>query len=120
MGDGERGGMKDASNSKLARRRARADWRPPEPTSSPGLWIDIDRETCTGCRLCILACPTNCFDFDADVSLAYVTRLDACIVCRVCEEVCRPDSIKVLLTRRHGELSGKGRGIDTGKEGVLP
>ena len=61
------------------------------------LEIVIDKELCTGCGYCALACPTNCIDLDYDTMKAYVTNISECIVCRTCEAECPKQIIKVNL-----------------------
>ena len=79
------------------RRPDRSGWKPPPYVSSPALEIDIDKDACTGCDLCVIACPTDCLELDTEVQVAYVVRLDACIICYSCEEVCKPDCLHVHL-----------------------
>ncbi|MDP6088304.1 MAG: ferredoxin family protein [Nitrospinota bacterium] len=83
--------------AKTKRRPDRSAWEPPPFINSPGISIEIEKEACTGCDLCVLACPTDCLDLDTDVQVAYLLRLDDCILCYSCEESCKPDCIRVLL-----------------------
>ncbi len=81
----------------LKRKPDRSAWEPPPFIPSPALSLEIDKEACTGCDLCVLACPTDCLELDTDVKVAYILRLDACILCYSCEEVCKPDCLHVHL-----------------------
>jgi len=101
--------MSSTNVKRLGRRVDRSNWEPPPFISSPGLSIVIDKKLCTGCDFCILACPTDCLELDTDVMVAYVLRLDACILCYSCEDVCKPDCIHVLLDKNGGD----------GEEGAL-
>ena len=88
---------------KKNRRTDHSQWETPAFAPSPGLDIVVDKDSCTGCNLCVLACPTDCLELDTDAKLAYVVRLDTCIVCYSCEHVCRPDCIDVQLEDKRGE-----------------
>ena len=61
------------------------------------LEIVIDRDKCSGCAFCVLACPQKVFEFDYETSKAYVAELNECIVCRNCEEQCPKNIIQVRL-----------------------
>lgn len=95
--------MTISSHRKLEQQAKREQWQAPPPIASPGLSIDITNAECTGCNLCVLACPTGVLALEENIKLAYVVRLDTCIVCRSCEVVCKPDCIHVKLESETNE-----------------
>ena len=55
--------------------------------------VVIDRELCTGCKLCIHACPQSVLKSVPDASriegvVAVVFNPSLCTACRQCEDVC--------------------------------
>jgi len=64
-------------------------------TMAENIKIDIDRELCTGCGICIRFCPKDVLGESDDLNkygnhYAEVIALDECIACRRCELYC-PD-----------------------------
>ena len=63
--------------------------------------VDIDRERCKGCNLCVVACPCKVLDLEVkDVNdrgyhYAVDTTPDACIGCAACATVCPDGCITV-------------------------
>ncbi|MCL1819786.1 MAG: RnfABCDGE type electron transport complex subunit B [Oscillospiraceae bacterium] len=68
----------------------------------------VDSEKCTGCTLCIEACPNNIIamsPYEADVQICCVSTDKGgllrkiceigCVGCRMCEKVCKHDAIHV-------------------------
>lgn len=58
--------------------------------------IVVNTDTCKGCSLCVVACPTNVIELSDQVNgkgyhFAYMERPDACTGCMNCGLVC-PDS----------------------------
>jgi len=63
--------------------------------------VEIDRELCKGCLLCIRACPVKALEADteANASGSYpskVARDNTCIACGNCYEVCPDVCIRVF------------------------
>jgi len=63
--------------------------------------VEIDRELCKGCLLCIRACPVKALGIDTEpnASGSYpskVARDDTCIACGNCYEVCPDVCIRVF------------------------
>lgn len=59
--------------------------------------IEVDKEKCKGCSLCVVACPTDVIQLAKQVNgkgynYAYMENPDACIGCSNCSLVC-PDSV---------------------------
>ena len=57
--------------------------------------VEIDRELCKGCLLCIRACPTEVLEADTEPNTtgsypSKPVRMEKCIACGNCYEVC-PD-----------------------------
>jgi NAD-dependent dihydropyrimidine dehydrogenase PreA subunit len=55
--------------------------------------ISIDPATCTGCGLCILACPADVIRMDPARGVAAVIYGADCQVCYLCEDDCPTHSI---------------------------
>ena len=59
--------------------------------------IDVDKEKCKGCSVCITACPTHVIQLTKQVNgkgynYAHMEKPEACIGCANCAMVC-PDSV---------------------------
>jgi 2-oxoglutarate ferredoxin oxidoreductase subunit delta len=66
--------------------------------------VVIDRDLCTGCELCIYACPQSVLRGIPDVHrlegrVAVVYNPALCTACRQCEDVCPDFCITVLAGR---------------------
>jgi NADH-quinone oxidoreductase subunit F len=61
---------------------------------APLTTFDIDKEACTGCRVCAKNCPTDAIE--GEKKKAHLIVQDKCIRCGVCRDVCKYDSVVVL------------------------
>jgi len=62
--------------------------------------IEIDRELCKGCMLCVRACPVKILEADTEMNSqgvypSRVVQADKCIACGNCYEVCPDVCIEV-------------------------
>ena len=53
----------------------------------------VDAERCTGCNICVHACPTNVFD--ATETIPVIARQEDCQTCFMCEAWCPEDALYV-------------------------
>lgn len=51
----------------------------------------IDKETCTGCGICVDECPVDAIAMDVEQA---VIDMANCIRCGVCHSICPQDSVK--------------------------
>ena len=63
--------------------------------------VEIDRELCKGCLLCIRACPTRVLEVDKEPNSSgsypsKVIQAEKCIACGNCYEVCPDVCIKIF------------------------
>ena len=56
--------------------------------------INIDQDNCDGCEECVLSCPSEVLEIIDGKAVA--VRVEDCVVCRTCEEICPKGAIKVL------------------------
>ena len=80
------------ANNGVARPSARTPLPPP---------VIIDNKICTGCQLCVNACPQSVLKMIADMSrieglVAIVYNPSLCTACRQCEDVCPDFCITVI------------------------
>jgi ferredoxin len=54
---------------------------------------EIDKEKCTGCRLCAKQCPVDAISGEA--KQVHVIDQTLCVKCGVCADACRFDAVKV-------------------------
>ena len=62
--------------------------------------VEIDRELCKGCHLCIRACPQKILEADTELNSsgsrpAKAVFVEKCIACGNCYEVCPDVCIRV-------------------------
>lgn len=57
--------------------------------------VSIDTSTCTGCGLCVLACPVDVIRLDPPSAKARVVYPKDCQVCYLCEDDCPTHSISL-------------------------
>ena len=65
--------------------------------------IDINREWCKGCGICVTFCPTQVLELDAD-NKSVVKRLEDCTACMMCELRC-PDLAIEVQTKKEPSKS---------------
>jgi 2-oxoglutarate ferredoxin oxidoreductase subunit delta len=70
--------------------------------------IEIDRELCKGCYLCVRACPVKVLEVDREPNSAgtypsIAAHIEKCIACGNCFEVC-PD-VCIRVWELEGEAS---------------
>ena len=63
--------------------------------------IEIDRELCKGCDLCIRACPVKILEIDKEPNSSgsypsKVIDMEKCIACGNCYEVCPDVCIRIF------------------------
>jgi NAD-dependent dihydropyrimidine dehydrogenase PreA subunit len=56
--------------------------------------LRLDRDACTGCRMCTIVCPHGVLAMDAD-KRASIIDLDACMECGACVTNCAPGALCV-------------------------
>lgn len=64
----------------------------------------IDEKTCTGCGICVAACPTHALS-QVD-NKARLTHPDLCTYCTICEGICPVEAIELPFIVVFSEPSG--------------
>lgn len=73
----------------------------------------ISATRCTGCNICVTACPTNVFDA-VEGGIPVIARQDDCQTCFMCEVWCPEDALFVdpdadrITGRTEAELEARG------------
>jgi NAD-dependent dihydropyrimidine dehydrogenase PreA subunit len=55
--------------------------------------IDVDEQACVSCEMCVEACPTNVYRFDAGKGAPEVQKPLECFGCLACARICPADAI---------------------------
>ncbi len=77
---------------------------PPAPGIEAAGPLDIARDRCKGCELCVSVCPKHVLELDPTLVNALghhpvrITDQDACTSCALCVRVC-PDSVFTVYAR---------------------
>ncbi|CDN30116.1 putative 2-oxoglutarate oxidoreductase, delta subunit [Mucinivorans hirudinis] len=66
--------------------------------------IEVEKEICKGCGVCVSICPTKAIDLNAKVNskgyhYCFMVNEDACIGCAACGMVC-PDSVITVFKEK--------------------
>jgi L-aspartate semialdehyde sulfurtransferase ferredoxin len=73
--------------------------------------IALNRESCTGCQLCVVVCPSGCFGMDWEGRKAIVVDEIECIACLNCEDICKPDALEIQIDERPFPIDGPPLGM---------
>lgn len=57
--------------------------------------IEVDEQACTGCRMCVRACPAKALEMDGLKNVRMIGDFAACIGCGDCIAICKPDAIEL-------------------------
>ena len=60
----------------------------------------IDIDICTGCKVCVDACPLDVIRFDESKGVPYSAYPEHCDFCLACETTCPVNCIYVTPTRQ--------------------
>ena len=63
--------------------------------------ITVEKEKCTGCSLCVTACPFAAIEMEN----GYPVILDECRLCGACVEACPEDAITIKETEKEADVS---------------
>ena len=58
--------------------------------------INIDEDTCTGCKMCVSACFADVLRWDDEKEKPVVAYLEDCVWCLACESACPVNAIDVV------------------------
>lgn len=64
--------------------------------------LKIDKETCTGCGICVDECPYDALTLKDNVA---VVDMDKCTLCGVCVDVCPVDAIEIEAASSYGKVN---------------
>ena len=66
-----------------------------------GNWIEVDKDRCKGCEICVDACPEDILELGSAINVKgyhYAVQVDAerCTACRLCAISCPEVAITVF------------------------
>ncbi len=61
----------------------------------------LDQEICTGCRICVDACPEDVLYMDESKKKASIRYPEDCVACFACEFFCPVECIQVTKDRAY-------------------
>jgi len=68
--------------------------------------VNINKERCKGCNLCVISCPTECLALNTSdtnvygLHYAYLAEPEKCIACQNCAVICPDAAIEVYKERK--------------------
>ncbi|MBL4794039.1 MAG: 4Fe-4S binding protein [Pseudomonadales bacterium] len=74
--------------------------------------VEIDNDGCTGCELCVLACPAAALEMSGPKSVRMIGEDAPCIACGDCVPVCHP---RVVTISKFLEYDGLYKYVDRGE-----
>jgi 2-oxoglutarate ferredoxin oxidoreductase subunit delta len=69
-------------------------------------YVNINKERCKGCNLCVISCPANCLALNTSdtntygLHYAYLAEPEDCIACQNCAVICPDAAIEVYKTKK--------------------